>query len=238
MRGIEDTEAFQTRDNFVIPVEAIQLVNGQWTIVFPETSDTSPLNYRDNSIGSKLYTAAQECKAQISLMGYSSPDHYRNKIMGDADFQPYHGDVEMTAKGIAAFGTDFTDRQDGDLTTEEARGNHVICLSDKYTDKYKADQGGPSPYIGLYEPREPTGFTLETTSPMISHEKYGIVCGLIPDNDHIVNDRYWNYLKSFQTVPSNWDNWDRIVAIMLFDPLHWDEALIETVVQDWESRQR
>jgi hypothetical protein len=67
---------------------------------------------------------------------------------------------------------------------------------------------------------------------MIKHEKYGIVYGLIPTN-HIVNDRYWEYLVSFQTVPSNCGNWDRIIDIMLFDP-----QLIETAVQDWESSRR
>lgn len=128
MRGMEDTEAFQIRGQFVIPVESIQKVDGQWTVVFPEIDEGKSFDYRDRTLLAKMYKAAQECEAQIKLMGMISPDHYRNKVMNEADFQVYHGDVLQLGKATEAFGTEFTDRHDGDLVEEEAKANFAISF--------------------------------------------------------------------------------------------------------------
>lgn len=234
MRGLEDTEAFQTRNSFVVPVDSIELVDGKWMLVIPELDDGNFDFGRHSGVAGDLYMAGEECKAQIKMMGYSSPDHYRNKIMNTDDFQPYHADQATLDKGIEAFGTDFTDRNDGDLLTEAQKGNFVICLSDHFSDKYKKDQGCPSPYMHLYESREPSGFTLETASPMIAHERYGIVCGLLPDNGHIVNDIHWDYMIDLQNKYSC-AHWDRVQGIMLFDPLNWNQTMIDEQIKKYQQ---
>lgn len=238
MRGLEDTEAFQERTQFVIPVESLQLVNGQWVIDFPETDSNQSLNYRDNSLLSKMYKAAQECEAQIKMMGYPSPGHYRNKVMTADDFQPYHADQATLDKGIEAFGTDFTDRKDGDLITEAAKSHFAMCLSDNLNEKFKKQIGCPSPYIGFNEPGEPSGFTLEIASPNINHEKWAITCGLIPDNGHIVNDLYWDYMKDLEQR-FNCSHWDRVNGIMLFHDKKWNQPMIdEQIAKYQESKQQ
>lgn len=236
MRGLEDTEAFQTRNTFVVPVDALELVDGQWILVIPELDDGNFDFGRNSGIAGDLYIAGEECKAQMKLMGYTTPDHYRNMVMNEADFQPYHADQASLTKGIEAFGTDFTNRNDGDLTTEAAKSGYALCLNEHFSDKYKKDQGCPSPYMGLYEPREPTGFIMDNTTPMIQHERHGIVCGLLPDNDHIVNDIHWDYMKDLEQR-FNCSHWDRIQGIMLFDPLNWNQVMIDEQIAKYQESQ-
>lgn len=238
LRGIEDAQATQTPGRFMLPAKAIEFIDGRYVIHMPQIGLGETHSFKDGSSYAKTSLLVQECRAQIEYNGIVTPDHYRNMVMGEDDFQPRHQDKAKLDKAIDAFGTDFTDSKDGDLVQEADRAWSAQCLSNKVTDKYKKDIGCPSPYIGLYDPvREPSGFTLETASPMIQHEKHGIVCGLIP-NGHIVNDRHWDYLKSFQTVPANCGNWDRITAIMLFDPMKDQGELIDQVVLAWEEAQK
>jgi len=235
-RGTGDTEAFQTREHFIIPDEYIKEVNGVLLIITPQ-EELENTKTRGSGFGAKMDRAGEECRAQMTLLGKYSPDHYKDLVHNEDDFQPTHQEKAKLDKATAAFGINFTDRKDGDLVQEAEKSRIAMCLSENLTDKFKKQINCPSPYIGLYEPKEPSGFTLETAPPMIQHEKYGIVCGLIP-NGHIVNDRHWEYLKSFQTVPANCGNWDRITAIMLFDPMKDQGELIDQVVLAWEEAQK
>jgi len=239
MRGLEDTEAFQTRNQFVVPVESLQLVNGQWTVVIPEFENGNYDFGRNSGITGQLYMAGEECKAQMKMMGYTTPDHYRNKVMNEDDFQPRHQDQVSLGKATEEFGTDFMDRQDGDPAAEADRAWDALCLSNKVTDKYRKDIGCPSPYIGLYdETREPSGFTLETASPNINHERWATTCGLIPDNGHIVNKIYWDYLNSL-AGKYNCAHWDRIIPIGFFHDKTWNQEMIdEKIAQYLEESQK
>ena len=237
-RGISDTEAFQSRDHFIIPDEYIKEVNGVLSIIIPD-EELENTKTRGSGFSAKMDRAGEECRAQMTLLGKTSPDHYKDMVMTKDDFQPRHQDKAKLDKAIDAFGTDFTDRKDGDLVQEAEKSRIAMCLSDNLTDKFKKQIGCPSPYIGLYdEIREPSGFTLETASPNIKHEKYGQVCGLLPDTTKIHNDIHWDYLKDLQSKYQCSEP-ERYVEIMLFkgEPENWNyERINEQIAKYLESQ--
>ena len=144
-QGLEDTASFQPFDQWPIPTDIIEREDGKWIVKIWEPTK---MNY-DLRSGqyAKLVKFANWCEAQSTMMGIVSPDHYRNKVTGAADFQPYHGDKAVTPEVFP------TQRLPANVfENEESKANSMVCLNQHFSDRYKADQGCPVDDITVYGP--------------------------------------------------------------------------------------